>query len=106
MCRFIPIQTSVPGSSYAGTGGTVPIAKRAANETDYDLDLDLTKSGVSNFATNKKAYPQQVKCYNYKQGKCVTVTETSTSTVAPTKTVTNIETFTTTEYPGVSRVCS
>lgn len=60
---FLPVQTTLPDSSYSGAGG--PVVKRdlpepATKRDLLDIDIEL---GVG--ATSPKQYPKGVTCYKH-----------------------------------------
>jgi hypothetical protein len=71
---FTPIQTSLPGSTYGGSGGPDPVSKR-------DLGISLNPRSSKNSLILGKSYQQGVQCYRWAHKKCTTTTTTVTSTV-------------------------
>ncbi|QIX01364.1 hypothetical protein AMS68_006881 [Peltaster fructicola] len=93
--NFTPVQSSLPNSTYLGSGGFA-LAKRDLEERQVDL---LGLDGLLN------TFAQQVDCIAYSLGVCATATVTSTSTVTaatPTVTTTTTQTQTNTVYPSAT----
>ncbi|KIX97497.1 uncharacterized protein Z520_06949 [Fonsecaea multimorphosa CBS 102226] len=92
---FTPIQTSLPGSTYSGSGGSDPISKReakAGGSRDSSNKAMLSQPGLSEWR-----YPQGVVCHQSVSETCSTKTTITTSTITATaKTVTATSTSITT----------
>jgi hypothetical protein len=83
-CRtFTPVQTSLPGSTYSGSGGTDPAGKRdlSRKRARHISPRSSNKSYLVPLGYNRKSYPQGVHCDAWKphptcHKKVVTVTST------------------------------
>lgn len=98
--RFNPIQTTLPDSSYSGSGG--PVVKRDAL-LGIDITIGSGGSSPKQYATSPKQYPKGVTCYKLKHGRCVKSVSitTITQTVGPSTVVTTT-TDTSTVYPSAT----
>lgn len=89
--RFIPIQTSLPDSSYSGSGGADPLAKR-----DLDVSVSIGDGSKAKqqgyLGISKEHYPKGVTCYKWTGGKCVhkVTTMKTTTMITPSTTVSSI----------------
>lgn len=88
--QFTPIQQTLPGASYAGIGGTSPVAKR-----DVDKRQGFSPNQRIGLAWSKGCQAQAVTCYAYStSSKCSTSVSTTTATViASTSTTTSTTTM-------------
>lgn len=90
---FVPVQSSLPGSSYSGSGGADPIAKRHEGA----VRLGRADQPISNGTSPFLGYPNGVSCVAFTSANCssVATTVTSTQTVSAATTLTSIVTATT-----------
>ncbi|OAP55337.1 hypothetical protein AYL99_10310 [Fonsecaea erecta] len=93
---FTPIQTSLPGSTYSGSGGSDPVSKREAKPGPGPRPGRQNQPG-SQGGFSQWRHPQGVTCQIWVPGTCSTTVTTVTSTVTGTATtVTSTSTTTTT----------
>ncbi|KAH8680503.1 hypothetical protein BX600DRAFT_428494 [Xylariales sp. PMI_506] len=94
---FTPVQSSLPGAEYGGSGGTDPVEKRD--------DITPRKNHPFGFGSGS-SYPQSCKCNVWVPGKCTTktVTSTVTTTAKPSTKVTTVTyTVTSTVVPSATK---
>lgn len=92
---FTPIQTSLPGSTYSGSGGSDPISKREVKARHH-------REQSSGLGLCQWHYPQGVTCHHWVPEKCSTTITTTTLTVTAwgqTVTTTSVSIVTTTSIP-------
>ena len=80
---FTPIQTSLPGTTYGGSGGADPVEKRDIYKNIPVKRASSNKPGLVAHAGHPK-YPQEVFCYRWTHHRCATEVVTSTKTVIQT----------------------
>ncbi|KIW32061.1 uncharacterized protein PV07_03635 [Cladophialophora immunda] len=110
---FIPVQTSLPGSSYTGSGGSSPVSKKR----DLVHEALVPKSNVEpsaqipphgpGISPNQQRIPQGVTCQMWQPSpRCSVSTATTTTTVTgptpPPTTTTVTSTVTVTSTPGAT----
>ena len=80
---FTPIRTSLPASTYGGSGGADPIGKR---EADDDILLKRASSKKPDLVprAGHPKYPKDVSCHRWTHHSCATKVVTSTKTVTET----------------------
>ncbi|OQV05112.1 hypothetical protein CLAIMM_09905 isoform 2 [Cladophialophora immunda] len=92
---FTPVETSLPGSTYSGSGGPDPISKREAKA--WGSSSSSNKEILSQPGLSEWRYPQGVVCHLSVSETCSTKTTITTSTITATaETVTSTSTSTTT----------
>ena len=95
---FLPVQDTLPGSSYSGSGGADPIAKRGVlHARAHARAQSKSKPKPSGHNIFKWQYPQGVNCWQWRPSpKCITTTVTSTTTKTAATPISSTVTSTTT----------
>ncbi|OAP64913.1 hypothetical protein AYL99_00885 [Fonsecaea erecta] len=110
---FIPVQTSLPGSTYSGNGGGSPVSKKRdlvhealAPKSNVERGAQIPPHGPG-ISPNQQRNPQGVTCQMWQPSpRCSVSTATTTTTVTgptpPPITTTVTSTVTVTSTPGAA----
>lgn len=98
---YTPVQSSLPGSTYSGSGGADPIAKRG-RPSIRDEEASNFKPGFS-----PQRYPDGIMCYTSQQSSTCTAATTSVTTMVTAATpaaatITATVIVTTATFPGAN----